>query len=384
MKWTYFLSFMIIIFSVNSLQAQKDKTISLPDSICTGPQGELHVQGIAVDKRNGFIYCSFTDKLVKFDMSGHLIGSVIGLVGHLGDLTFDTRTDKIYASLEYKNDAIGKGIASKLGLKEKNKIGFYIAIFKGSEIIKPNMDAQKGRVLRAAYLKEVVDDYEMKVHEGNKIIKHRFGCSGIDGITLAPSIGHSPKGNKSLYVAYGIYGDTTRKDNDNQVILKYSLGSINELARKLTQNKPHQSGPKKPLAKYFVRTGNTSYGIQNLEYDPYTGNVFAAVYKGTKLQFPNYSLFVINWHAAPHNETITSGTKPITVQALSLLKAGLEGSLTGVRGWNFKWGSTGLFPLGDGLFYISHNKKTKDDEQEDFIYKYKWVGDENEAFKLIR
>ena len=47
------------------------------------------------------------------------------------------------------------------------------------------------------------------------------GLLGIDGISFGPAFG-APKGSKPyLNVAYGIYGDTTRSDNDYQVILNY-------------------------------------------------------------------------------------------------------------------------------------------------------------------
>jgi hypothetical protein len=44
----------------------------------------------------------------------------------------------------------------------------------------------------------------------------------------------------------------------------------------------HKSGPDAPEAKYFVYTGNTTFGVQNLEYDAYTGDFLAAVYNGRK------------------------------------------------------------------------------------------------------
>jgi hypothetical protein len=286
--------------------------------------------------------------------------------------------------LEYKNDAIGSGIRKKLGLKNKNKVNFYIAVFNGSRIVKPDMDAQKENILQTVYLKEVVDDYKAEIKDGDREVKHRFGCSGIDGVTLGPSIGNPKDQKRYLYVAYGIYGDTTRNDNNHQVILKYDFSNWNKLGKKLSQNNPHHSGPKKPLGKYFVYTGNTRYGVQNLAYDPHTGNFFAAVYRGAKSKFPNYRLFVIDGHKKPGSAKITSDNKTITVDTLSLLPAGLKDPDTGIRGWNFKWGSTGLFPLGRGLFYISHNKKTKDGRQETTIHKYKWVGSDHEAFKLVK
>ncbi|MGH2643180.1 MAG: hypothetical protein ACRDE2_04475 [Chitinophagaceae bacterium] len=379
----FFLPPVCLLAFILSSQAQKFTLFSLPDSIYSGPQGEFHVQGMAVDEVHGFIYFSFTDKLIKMDMSGHLIGSVTGLVGHLGDITFDPKTNEVYASLEFKNDAIGEGISKKLGLQNSNKINFYIAMFNGAKIVRLDMNAQQGDVLRTAYLKEVVDDYKAEVKDGDRVFKHRFGCSGIDGITIGPSFGNLQSHQRYLYVAYGIYGDTSRNDNNHQVILKYDIADLNQSGRILTQNHLHHSGPKKPLAKYFIMTGNTRYGIQNLAFDAYTGDFFVAVYTGTKPQFPNYNLFVINGHKKPVKAEITSNNTAIKVETLSLLPAGLDDPKTGIMGWYFKWGSTGLFPLGKGYFYISHNKKT-DNQQATTIYKYKWVGNNKEAFALVK
>lgn len=364
--------------------AQENVQVNLPDSIYSGEQGSFHVQGIAVDQAAGFVYFSFTNKLLKMDLLGNMIGSITGFAGHLGDLAFDPETNKIYGSLEFKNDEIGKGISKKLGLKNSNNINFYIAVFDGSHIVRPDMDAEKEDLVQTIYLKEVVADYNAKVKAGDKMVEHRFGCSGIDGITLGPSMGKTKDDKKYLYVAYGIYGDTTRGDNDHQVLLKYDIANWNKYSKRLSQENPHHSGPKKPLAKYFVKTGNTNYGIQNLAYDPYTGNFFAAVYRGSKPAFPNYSLFVIDGHKKPYKAKIISDNRTIKVKSLSLLSSGLDDPKTGIRGWNFKWGATGLFPLGEGLFYISHNRKTEDGQQETTIYKYKWMGSDKEAFVPVK
>src|SRR5690606_21178990 len=116
---------------------------------------------------------------------------------------------------------------------------------------------------------------------------------------------------KYLYVAYGVYGDTMRDDNDHQVLLKYDVANWNKYAKHLSQDELHQSGPKKPLDKYFIKTGNTSYGIQNLAYDSYSGNLFAAVYRGAKSHYPNYDLFVIDGHTKPIKNQILSDNKSI-------------------------------------------------------------------------
>ncbi|GAB3164904.1 hypothetical protein GCM10027291_07220 [Telluribacter humicola] len=343
----------------------------------------MHVQGVVVDKAKGYVYFSFTDRLVKTDLSGKLIGSVTGFVGHLGDL--DISDDgKIYGSLEYKNDAIGKGIHKELGVDTENEDGFYIAIFDGSRIVRPDMNVEKEDVLRTVYIQEAVHDYAAKVKDGDEERPHRFACSGIDGVAFAPAIGSSKGTKKFLYVAYGVYGDTSRTDNDNQVILKYDVSDWDRYAQKLSQDKLHHSGPDKPLEKYFVKTGSTRYGIQNLAYDPSTGNLFAAVYQGSKTQFPNYDLFVIDGKKEPVKGYVTSDNKKVEVKTLSLLNAGPKDPASGIRGWHFKWGATGLCPLGDGLFYMSHNSKDKDGQQQSTVYKYKWVGDNQRAFKLVK
>jgi hypothetical protein len=373
--------FLIIITTI-TLRCQS-QTVTLPDSIYSGKQGSFHVQGLVVDKANNCVYFSFTNELIKLDLSGKLIGSVTGFVGHLGDL--DISDDgKIYGSLEYKNDAIGKGIQKKLGVETSNEDGFYIAIFDGVRIVRPNMNAEKEDLLRTVYIKEAVNDYAAVIKDGNEKKQHRYACSGIDGVAFAPSIGSPNSSKKFLYVAYGIYGDTARSDNDHQVILKYDISDWDKYAQKLLQNELHHSGPKKPLDKYFLKTGNTRYGIQNLAYDSYTGNLFAAVYVGSKTQFPNYDLFVIDGKKQPVKSYIRSDNQDIKVKTLSLLNTGPKDPKSGIRGWPFKWGSTGLCPLGDGLFYISHNSKTKDGKKQSVIYKYKWVGDDQNAFMLVK
>lgn len=351
----------------------------LPDSIYSGKQGPFHVQGVAIDHTNGFAYFSFTDKLVKTDLSGKLIGSVTGFSGHLGDLDFDPETGRLYASLEYKNDAIGQGINKTLGIERKESFGFYIAVIEASLITKPNMNAEIENFLQTVYLREAADDYQSTVSVGKRKISHRFGCSGIDGITLGPTIGKTKDKKQYLYIAYGIYNDTTRPDNNHQVILKYDISNWDQYAKKLSLDMLHHSGPEKPLEKLFVYTGNTSYGIQNLAYDPYTGNFFAAVYPGKKSQYPNYSLFVIDGHKKPRPASLISDNKKQKIKTLTLLPASDN---TTQKGWHFRWGSTGLCPLGEGLFYISHDKKSTDGQQETMLYKYRWTGTSQEAFTL--
>ena len=301
-----------------------------------------HLQGIAIDRERHFLYCSFTTCLMKFDLEGSLIGSVTGLAGHLGCLAYNKRDGKIYGSLEYKQDKIGQGIIDRLGYTDKLQDGFYVVRFDPEKITAPDMDARD--IMEAVFLKEVLDDYAAP--------GHRFGCSGIDGLTFAPSMedhtGHF------LYVAYGIYSDTNRTDNDYQVLLKYDISNWDSFAAPLDQRNMHTQGPEKPDEKYFVYTGNTSYGIQNLEYDPCTNTMIAAVYRGKKEQFHNYPMFFIDCAQPPRSELLRGiGT---TAPVLSLTDFRGSNHLCGSE---FPFGSTGIIALGNNLFYISEHYRTE-------------------------
>ena len=355
----------------------------LPRTILSGNQGPFHVQGIAVDLERGYIYFSFTTKLLKMDLAGNLIGSVDGLTGHLGCLTMNPADGRVYGSLEYKDDAIGKGIRKTLEGESEgvDQTGFYIAVFDVERIVRPDMDAEKDQVMTTVYVKEAVDDYFAEAVNGGRTVAHRFGCSGIDGVTFAPRFGSGEAGDY-LYVAYGIYGDTLRTDNDYQVLLAYDTKDWKRYEQPLLQSAPHKSGPAAPDRKYFVRTGNTSYGIQNLAYDPASGNLYAAVYKGKKTQYPNWSLFVIDGSKPARKEFLQGFDTPTEGEVLSLVEAGNPDG--GIGGWNFKWGSTGLCPLGGGYFYISENARSKETRQQSSTVRlYEWTGDAETPFRAV-
>ena len=59
---------------------------NLPKKLHTEGWKGGHIQGIAVDSKREFVYLSFTTQLVKLDMKGNVIGTVTGLLGHLGCL----------------------------------------------------------------------------------------------------------------------------------------------------------------------------------------------------------------------------------------------------------------------------------------------------------
>lgn len=292
-----------------------------------------HVQGIAIDRDRKYMYISFTTCLVKADLSGRVLGSVRGLAGHLGCIAYNEEDGRVYGSLEYKHDIIGSSILKRIDNAVEVRDGFYIAIFDVEKIDRMDLDAERDGIMTAVYLQQVMEDYQAP--------GHRYGCSGIDGTTFAPLPGsRDPK--KYLYVAYGIYGDVDRSDNDDQVILRYDITDWKNFERPLLQTAMHTSGPAAPDDIYFVRTGNTRYGIQNLEYDKPTNCLFAAVYCGSKPQFPNYPMYFIS----------------LDGQIPCLAPMGERHEASGIRGSRFPYGATGMISLDDGYFYFSRDYET--------------------------
>lgn len=375
-----FLILCMLFFTGNILHAADSNNgeSSLPTSIYTGLQGKYHVQGIAIDKEKGHIYFSFTTRLIKMDLKGNLIGSVEGLTGHLGCLTRNPVDGRIYGSLEYKNDAIGKGIAGEKAEKRDN--AFYIVIFDPDKITRPNMSAEKDGVMTSVYLKEVVDDFEATVTHQGEEIKHRYGCAGIDGVTFAPEVGKKD-GKMLLYVSYGIYNDLKRTDNDYQVMRAYDTSKWSKYENPLSQENMHKQGPAKSKDLYFVYTGNTDWGIQNLAYDPATGNMLAAVYKGKKKEFPNFAFFMFDWSKPAKKMQLKGYDGKMIQKTIPLASQGIYDEKTGTYGWHFKFGVTGLCPLGNGYFYISHSNSKP--QQSCTAKLYKWTGAPDGPFQLV-
>lgn len=321
-------------------------------NIYSGAYRTGHCQGIAIDKAKGCVYYSFTTAVVKTDMEGHLIGSAYGLLGHLGCIAFNPANGKLYGSLEYKHDAIGKGILSRFGNGADVEDAFYIAIFDADKLNRVDMDAVSDGIMKTVYLKEVADDYNAEVVSMGKTVKHRYGCSGIDGTAVGPAFGAEDRNALCLYVAYGIYGDNSREDNDYQILLQYDLDALERYAMPISQENMHKSGPEKPEKKYFIRTGNTCYGVQNLEYDAYSDKYFLSVYPGSKPTYPNPPLFAVDRMQTPKICAL-EGTTPVEYGETLVLDE------KGRQGYPYNIGQTGIFSMGDGYFYISHHGTTE-------------------------
>ena len=353
---------------------------SLPRKIESGPFKAGHIQGIAVDTEQKYMYYSYTTMLIKTDMQGNIVGSVTGLLGHLGDLDFNDVDGRLYGSLEYKNDAIGQGILRMEKSERKLANAFYIAIFDVKKITREGMDAEKDGIMTTVHLPTVLEDYlaEVLTAEGKK--EHRLGCSGIDGVTFGPKFGK--KGGKQyLTVGYGVYGETDRSDNDYQVLLQYDVSKWAKYEKPLSQEEMHLQGPAKPAGQYFVKTGNTTYGVQNFDYDASSHSWMMAVYKGNKKHYPNYTFFAADGAARPVKQAL-EGVPYIKKAKVVALKA--AGKQQGdIRGWDWGVGSTGMCSLGDGYFYLSHNYKIEAG-QGSIIRLYRFTGNADNAFEAVK
>ena len=94
-----------------------------------------------------------------------------------------------------------------------------------------------------------------------------------------------------------------------------------------------------------------------------------AVYNGVKPEFPNYALYAIDATTAPK----TTKLKGLDEEGelLTLKPIGKLGEATGVYGWHFPHGSTGMFSYGDGRWLISENRLTTEG-QCGYIFQYLW------------
>lgn len=331
-----------------------------------------HVQGIAVDVKGGYVYYSFTNLLAKYDFEGRLIGTLVGWTGHLGDLDFNPADGKVYGSLEYKKDQ-----------------AFYVAVIDVARLDRVGVEASQSELFRTVYLPEVAKDYATDMDGDGKFDgdvgatrDHRYGCSGIDGVSFGPAFGLT-EGKRYLTVAYGIYGNTERTDNDHQVLLQYDVTDWARYARPLTEAAPHHEGPAAPRAKVFVRTGNTTYGVQNLSYDETLGRWFLGVYRGKKQTFPNYALFAVDARERPARADLVGvpaqdGKGWEKGEVLALADDGLKDPATGVRGWNQK-ADVGFQPIGGGLFYLAANASA-DGRQTADLTLMRWTGDPEKPF----
>lgn len=333
--------------------------MNLPYSIFSGNWKEGHVQGIAVDTRRGYVYYSFTTILLKTDLEGTPLASVKNLIGHLGCIAFDSEKNRLYGSLELKHDIIGREIMERTGIQLAEEDAFYLVSFDLDRLDRMDMDAEKDGIMRTVYVRDVVKDYggtdDFSGRHG------RYGCGGMDGVSVGPVFGTGKNGPRKIMLAEGIRRELDRTDNDHQVLLQYDPSIFDTYGQSLDQLHPHHNGPESCEARYFFYTGNTNWGIQNLEYDPHSGYWFTAVYPGSKPEFENFRMFAIDG-AVSAKETLLEGRGAETGLLLTSAKIGCGQKKDRIYGSHFPHGSTGIAALGDGSFYISENGRIEEEK----------------------
>ncbi len=335
----------------------------------TWPSG--HVQGIAVDVQGGYIYYSFTNLLAKYDFSGKLVGTLVGWTGHLGDLDFNPADGKVYGSLEYGKDQ-----------------AFYIAMIDVSRLDRVGIEASKTKIFRTVYLPEVTKDFAADLDGDGKfdgVADHRYGCSGIDGVGFGPAFGHAD-GPRYLTVAYGIYGNTERNDNDHQVLLQYDVSDWSKYAQAA-----ERSGSAPQRSEYIARQVLRPHRQHDLgRAKPFLRRLAAALVHG---RLPGQEKILSQLPAVRDRcAHATEDERPCRRaqcdegwergQLLELADDGLKDAATGVRGWNQK-ADVGFQPVGQGLFYLSVNSGSKGAQTSDLTL-MRWTGDANQPFVPVK
>ncbi len=201
----------------------------------------LHLQGFA--RGGSYLYWSFTDSLVKTTLMGTVKCQVEIRTGHLGDC--DWYDGKIYATL------LGKPLP---GHRWDDWTAFDVYVFNDDDLT-----LEKVLPLTVCYDYWAVSGSSADTR----------GFSGVDGITVAPD---PESGEPKLFIACALRDDDRFSD---QIILQYTLNGVYE-------------------TEYRIPTGNTVFGIQNLDYDCENGVFWFTTYEPKRNSQPPERLFCVS------------------------------------------------------------------------------------------
>ena len=186
-------------------------------------------------------------------------------------------------------------------------------------------------------------------------------------------------------VFFFVYADSDREDNDYQVILQYETEGLWEMGKIHSQSNMHRVGPD-PVNQFFLYTGNTTYGIQNFEYDAYTGDYIVTVYRGHKPQVPNFGMFVIDGSVSPKEEELKGCNgecgKVLTLKKIGEEVNGISGITQFVNG-NVEFGTMGVYSLGNGDFYVVDPVWDNPEDLSVYLVLYRLKVDENGKWIFI-
>ncbi len=196
-----------------------------------------HLQGFTTD--GTYFYWSFTDSLVKTTRNNTVIAQVHIPEGHLGDI-------------DYYNGSL---YATCMGNSLKGRpwgvwTSFFVNVY----------DAETLVLQRTIRLDSCYDMYANPVDYD--------GFNGVDGICVVPTSDGTP----TLWVAAALFSE---ERYSRQMLMKFSLQG--EL-----------------LEKKYVQTGNTVFGIQNLDYEEDTGYFYFSTYAAGFSYQPKETLYCVD------------------------------------------------------------------------------------------
>ena len=288
------------------------------------PLGAGHLQGICSDDEGKYMYASFTNIMVKIDIvTGEIVGSVVGMAAgsissgaHIGDICY--YDGKIYGSMEYKSAR-----------------RWYICVFDGDMITEMDMPYTTPGLMYALYVPQVGEDFQNVLDSGEnnmssgynnaKSMGHRYGTGGIDGITFGtlPGGGYDTDGDgdvdistgnkRYMIVAHGPYANAKRYDNENFVFLVFDPDDITEnnlipFTEKMLTASYTEDQVFRYRHKMFCYAGNQQYGVQQLEYDELTGDLWMECYsKSDGSEFPAQTRFAIDATVPLYMDTVEVG-----------------------------------------------------------------------------
>ena len=184
----------------------------------------------------------------------------------------------------------------------------------------PSYGKFKLKVLDAKTLKELNSVDLADMHEKFERDEEKYGgdlCASIDGVVVAPKIGSQDE--MMVYVSYNSYvsADKGKALNAQQVLYEYSYKDAIFVQDKL-----------KAKRKLSVDLGAVKYGIQTLEVDRSTGNIWCAIRQGGS----DYSLYCLDGQSPDgHLKLVYNGDR---------------------QGWDCPQAGDGLTSLGHDQFYV--------------------------------
>lgn len=359
-----------------------DRSARYPRTLDTGGVGTpYHVQGFAADPYGDYFYYSFTDRLIKQNADGEIVGSVVGFPGHMGDACFNEADGRLYVSYMAMYEAGPTKLPSMEYLHSKNN---YILIFDVEKITALNM-APSDDIVTCVYVgKPVVELATQNGYgPGGDLIQlgGKYGVTnGIDSVAFGPKFGE-PDGK--LYLTLGLampaaalsidgFSTNKRKDNDYITIVQFDVSNWSIYEQPYSAL-PQADGPSKFDNIYFYYMGYHDYGIQNIEYDAYENVWFLTAYGLTndpadEVQFPNYMFYVLDAEYAQEQTLIgNGGEKGLVLRE----KYGILHSGSGIRGYNLSY-SVGIYAVGDGYYYTAANYNDPKDGQGARLTLQKW------------